>query len=51
MEYKETGFLDKKKVPLSWTLSNLKNFFTKTIKIPIAQLKLTLFNDKTAQSG
>lgn len=41
IEYKDTGALDKKKVPLSWTLSSLKNFFSKTAKIPVMMLKLT----------
>lgn len=41
IEYKDTGALDKKKVPLSWTLSSLKNFFSKTVKIPVMMLKLT----------
>lgn len=45
IEYKETGFVDKKKLPLSWTVSSLKNFFSKTIKIPFGMLKLTVSID------
>lgn len=43
IEYKDTGSLDKKKVPLSWTLSSLKNFFSKTVKIPVGLLRLTCY--------
>ena len=45
IEYKDSGSLDKKKVPLSWTLSSLKNFFSKTLKFPVGLLKLTSFSD------
>jgi hypothetical protein len=38
--------VDKKKLPLSWTVSSLKNFFSKTIKIPHGMLILTAFADK-----
>jgi hypothetical protein len=48
IEYKETGLLDKRKLPLSWTVSSLKNFFSKTIKIPFNQLKLTAYVDAIA---
>lgn len=48
IEYKETGSLDKKKLPLSWTVSSLKNFFSKTIKIPVNLLIITVFSDPTA---
>lgn len=46
--YKETEFLDKKKLPLSWTVSSLKNFFSKTIKIPVGMLKLTVCLDASS---
>lgn len=49
--YKETEFLDKKKLPLSWTVSSLKNFFSKTIKIPVGMLKLTVCIEANATSG
>ena len=45
IEYKFTGLSDKKKVPLSWTLSSLKNFISKTNKIPVNRLKLTCLAD------
>ena len=45
IEYKDSDSLDKKKVPLSWTLSSLKNFFSKTLKFPVGLLKLTSFSD------
>ena len=48
IEYKETGSLDKKKLPLSWTVSSLKNFFSKTVKIPVNLLIITVFSDPTA---
>lgn len=48
IEYKETGLLDKKKLPLSWTISSLKNFFSKTIKIPFGMLKLTSYTYPTS---
>ncbi len=48
IEYKDSGSLDKKKVPLSWTLSSLKNFFSKTLKFPVGLLKLTSFSDETS---
>jgi len=38
-------------VPLSWTLSSLKNFFSKTIKIPVGMLKLTCIIDESATEG
>jgi hypothetical protein len=40
LEYKDTGLVEKKKLPLSWTLSSLKNFFSKTIKIPVGMQKV-----------
>lgn len=43
IEYKDNGNFDKKKVPLSWTLSSLKNFFSKTVKIPVGLLRLSCF--------
>jgi hypothetical protein len=30
-----TGVEEKKKVPLSWTISNLRNYFAKVHKIPV----------------
>lgn len=32
---KDTESVERKKVPLSWTISNLKNFFAKVHKIPV----------------
>lgn len=32
------GQTENKKLPLSWTLSNLKNLFSKTLKIPVKVL-------------
>jgi hypothetical protein len=46
--YKETGGTARKKVPLSWTLSSLKNFFSKTSKISIDKLKLSCLPDGTS---
>lgn len=43
--YKETESNDKKKVPLSWTVGSLRNFFSKTTKIPVGMLKLTCISD------
>lgn len=40
--------MDKKKLPLSWTVSSLKNFFSKTIKIPFGMLKLTAYQNQIA---
>ena len=31
-----------KKVPLSWTISSLRNFFAKVYKIPVAMQKLEI---------
>lgn len=45
IEYRETGSTDKRKVPLSWTLSSLRNFFSKTTKIPVGMLKLICLAD------
>jgi len=33
----ELDTYDEKKLPLTWTLASLKNFFSKTIKIPSGQ--------------
>lgn len=33
-------------MPLSWTVSSLKNFFAKTLKVPVGILKLTSFSDE-----
>jgi hypothetical protein len=35
--------IDSKKMPLSWTVSSLKNFFVKTLKVPVQMLKLVCF--------
>jgi hypothetical protein len=45
VEYKETGSTDNKKIPLSWTVMNFKNFLAKTTKIPSNMLKVTCFAD------
>jgi hypothetical protein len=49
IEYRNTESLDKKKVPLSWTLGSLKNFFSKTSKIPVGMLKLTCMADENTK--
>jgi hypothetical protein len=51
IEYRNTESLDKKKVPLSWTLGSLKNFFSKTSKIPVGMLKLTCMADEEHEGG
>ena len=43
IDYLETESKASKKVPLSWTLSSLKNFFSKTTKISINMLILTCY--------
>ena len=45
IDYKENSVIEKKKVPLSWTVNSLKNFFSKTTKIPVGMLKLTCQNN------
>jgi hypothetical protein len=30
----DLGVTDEKKIPLSWTLASLRNFFAKTMKVP-----------------
>ena len=42
--------IDSRKMPLSWTVSSLKNFFAKTLKVPVGVLKLTSFADE-AEKG
>lgn len=43
--------MDKRKLPLSWTVSSLKNFFSKTIKIPVGMLKLTACIESNETTG
>jgi len=43
--------IDTKKMPLSWTVSSLKNFFAKTLKVAVGILKLTSFSDETTEKG
>lgn len=38
--------VEQKKVPLSWTISNLKNFFAKVHKIPVNVYTLIIFSYK-----
>lgn len=45
IEHKETQMTDHRKIPLSWTVMNFKNFLAKTTKIPINLLKVTCFPD------
>ena len=37
---KDLETVEVKKIPLSWTISSLKNFFSKTQKIPVGLMKL-----------
>lgn len=32
--FEELQLTDEKKIPMTWTLASLKNFFAKTIKMP-----------------
>jgi hypothetical protein len=32
--FEELGSTDERKIPMTWTLANLKNFLAKTTKIP-----------------
>ena len=34
IHFQELGSTDERKIPMTWTLANLKNFFAKTIKVP-----------------
>ena len=48
IEYKETSLIDKKKIPLSWTVMNFKNFLAKTTKIPSNMLIVTCYADPSS---
>lgn len=48
---KETESVDQKKVPLSWTISNLKNYFAKVQKIPVPVLIFNNLDAKTLSSS
>jgi len=39
-----------KKVPLSWTVANLKNLFAKTLKIPVGNQKLLYKVNKNSEA-
>ena len=43
IEYKENEVKDSKKIPLSWTVNTLRNFFVKTTKIPANMLKMICY--------
>ena len=49
IENKENGANTSKKIPLSWTLSSLRNFFVKTTMIPVNEIILTCYAE--ASSG
>ena len=49
IHYLHTDSHATKKLPLSWTLSSLKNFFSKTAKIPINLLELCCFAEKAEE--
>ena len=37
-----------RKIPLSWTVSSLRNFFVKTTMIPVNEIVLTCFAEKSS---
>ena len=49
IECKETESVQKKKLPLSWTLSSLKNFFAKTLKIGVGVQRVTCKVDEECE--
>ena len=46
--YKNVDSVDFRKLPLSWTISSLRNFFSKTQKIPVGQMKLMVKVDENS---
>jgi hypothetical protein len=45
IHFEELDTHDERKLPMTWTLVNLKNFFAKTIKIPAGQQHLRHKNE------
>ena len=48
IENKENGANTSRKIPLSWTVSSLRNFFVKTSMIPVNELIMTCYAEKSS---
>lgn len=44
IHFHDLDIKDEKKIPMTWTLASLKNFFAKTVKIPSGLQSVSLIN-------